>query len=597
MSSRTILLLTAALACLLLCAPARAEEPANAISLRTEKVIVFKDGYCLVIKRGRAVTNGDGEIFTEDVPDAAVLGSFWAIPAEGRIINMVAGLHDTTETAEKEVRCSNTLEILLANLGTACEVELHDKTLLTGTIYEVLAQQTVQPLTDPLRGMFGMQPLGLRHVAARSFVPRTETVTGVSGSHFILRTASGDVVLPVAQVRKLQIQEMKTTLKRTVTTKKQSKRLRFRFAEAGVEREIRVMYFRPGVRWIPTYRVHLDPDEEKKTAEISLQAEILNEAEDFEDVPFHIVVGVPNFRFRTLPSPLILEHTLRNALHQAAPQLMAQGRHSMSNALYSQRSAEFRRSAAGGSSPAPGAQVELPGGLSAAGAQDLFVYKLPRLTLKRGERTAVPVFTAQTTYRDVYTWDLHLKRKDIESAPSGSGSPSPLVLSKNEIWHQIHLVNNTGLPWTTGAALILLGDQPLAQELLTYTSPKDEVRIPITVSVDTRGSVVESEIGRKVAALKWSGYKYARIDKQAILDLCNNKSVGIDVEVTFHLGGKVTEASDEGTITLGAFDSGDWEHYRGSPAVNNSSTVRWEFSLDPGETVKPTALFHYFARH
>ena len=71
MSIRTIAAFAAVLTCLLSSAPARAESPENALSLKTEKVIVFKDGYCLVIKRGRAVTNEDGEIFTEQVPDAA----------------------------------------------------------------------------------------------------------------------------------------------------------------------------------------------------------------------------------------------------------------------------------------------------------------------------------------------------------------------------------------------------------------------------------------------------------------------------------------------------------------------------------------------
>jgi hypothetical protein len=40
------------------------------------------------------------------------------------------------------------------------------------------------------------------------------------------------------------------------------------------------MYFRPGIRWIPTYRVSLNDQKDKKTATVSLQAELLNEAED-----------------------------------------------------------------------------------------------------------------------------------------------------------------------------------------------------------------------------------------------------------------------------------------------------------------------------
>ena len=61
------------------------------------------------------------------------------------------------------------------------------------------------------------------------------------------------------------------------------------------------------------------------------------------------------------------------------------------------------------------------------------------------------------------------------------------------------------------------GNQPLAQELLTYTSPKRAVRVPVTVSVDTRGTFEENETSRQPKALRWDGYDYFKIDKQAVV--------------------------------------------------------------------------------
>jgi len=238
-----------------------------------------------------------------------------------------------------------------------------------------------------------------------------------------------------------------------------------------------MMYFRPGFRWIPTYRINL-PGEEAghQKATLSLQAEILNEAETLRGVPVDLVVGVPNFRFRTLPSPLCLESTLRNALQRAEPQLMGQ-QVMLSNALFSQRSGEVRYSAPR-AAPAGSAMPDLPESLTTASAHDLFLYHLPPITLARGERRSVPIFTTDVTVHDVYTWDLNLKRQDIAMAPSGSGAVSPLVLSENRIWHQIDLINSTDVPWTTGAAMIMQGVQPLGQELLTYTPRNGTVRFP-----------------------------------------------------------------------------------------------------------------------
>ena len=389
---------------------------------------------------------------------------------------------------------------------------------------------------------------------------------------------------------------MKTTLAKTVSTSKKTKRLSLKFDGAERKQVVSIMYFRPGIRWIPTYRVSLSDDEENKTAAISLQAELLNEAEDLDGVPVDIVVGVPNFRFRGTPSPLVLEATLRNALAEAAPVLMGNSSNALSNAMYSQRSGEFRREQAQANAAEQGV-VDLPGELTAAGAQDLFVYNLPALTLGKGDRIAVPIFSTDVPYRDIYTWDVHLTKHDNDAAPSGSGMNSPLTLSKNEVWHQILLTNNTNVPWTTGAAMIMQGNQPLAQELLTYTPPKDEVRVPVTVSVDTRGSLTEKEIGRELKSLQWDGRNYARINKEMKLDLCNNKPVAIEAEITLRLGGKVDTASDDGQVTLGAFNAADWVQYNGHPAVNNSSTVTWKVKLKPGDNFEPIVTYHHFTRH
>jgi hypothetical protein len=606
------LLLGFAVVCLFQHSIRGGERESAELALKTERVIVFKDGYSLIIKRGTATTDQHGEVFTEEVPDAAALGSFWAVPDEGRLISMVAGWKAHTDSTDKQVPCTQMIEILLANKGKQAKVEVRDK-LLSGTILDVpVVRATVA--APPAPPVFASAALSmatarpaLSHFAAPMVAgssPGVETsVSSIGGEYFVLRTEDGDMFLPVGQITGITIKDMKTEIPRTFTQSKKTKRLSFRFEAANKKQLLSIMYFRPGVRWIPTYRVALDDNPKEKRATVALQAELLNEAEDIGDAPIDLVVGVPNFRFRGTPSPLVLEATLRNALAEAAPNLMGNSSSQLSNAMYSQRSGEFRREQAEANA-VPEGVVNLPGELTAAGAQDLFVYSLPKLTLNKGERMAVPIFTAEVPYRDLYTWDVRVQKADNDAAPdnanpapTGSSAHSPLALSTNEIWHQIVLTNNTRLPWTTGAVMIVQGNQPLAQELLTYTPPKDDVRVPLTVSVDTRGSLTERETGRDLNGLKWDGYNYARIDKQLRLDLCNNKPVAIETEITMRLGGKVDEASDEGKILIGGFNQADWTQYHGHPAVNNSSTVDWKTRLEPGANFEPTVNYHHFTRH
>ena len=400
-------------------------------------------------------------MFTDEVPDAAVLGSFWAVPQEGRLISMLAGWKSTKDSDDKQMPCTQLIEILLANKGTRAKVELQDKSLYSGVIQEVLVDKTDAPVPPSQLELLDLaalsstaKPKGAlmssRVSPVTAAVPASEhTLTAISGSNFVLRTDEGDILLPVGQVRSIMVKDMKTTIAKTLTTSKKTKRLSFKFEGAEKKQTVSIMYFRPGIRWIPTYRVSLDDQKDKKTAAISLQAELLNEAEDLNDVPVDIVVGVPNFRFRGTPSPLVLEATLRNALAEAAPDLMGNSSNSLSNAMYSQRSSEFRRDQAQ-ANPAAEGVVNLPNELTAGGAQDLFVYNLPKLTLGKSERMAVPIFSTEVPYRDLYTWDVHITKHDNDAAPSGSGTKSPLTLAKNEVWHQIVLTNSTKPPWHLG---------------------------------------------------------------------------------------------------------------------------------------------------
>jgi hypothetical protein len=584
--------------------PKPAEEAKRApdeLALTTERVIVFKDGYCLVVKRGVATANATGEVYTEAVPDAAVLGSFWAVPTKDRLISMDAGVVTTIDKTAKKAPCIDHLALIKANQGKACTVILNDneKTTYFGTILSVLATETEQPAlaADPSTTMERFSVYASRMPESwPQPTPGVSTVTTLSGSIFVLRTEAGDVALPVTQVRTLTIKEMALSADRMETTTKTTKRLTFRFEKGGQEKDILLMYFTPGLRWIPTYRVELAAeDAAKKEARIALQAELLNEVEDLDGVPVDIVVGVPNFRFKDVISPFSLETGMRNALQQAAPQLMSQfSNGQVSNAYFRNDQGESQRP--GGLAANPNA-LQLPPELTSAGAQDLFVYHLPKLKLKKGHRAAVPIFEAVAPYREVYTWNVRVQRHDIETAPSGQGVASPLVLAQNQVWHQLELENTTQVPWTTGSAMVLQGQQPLAQELLTYTAPGDGVRIPLTVSVDTRGTFTEKETGRDLKALRFNNSDYVRISKEASLTLTNRKKTAIPVEITCQIGGAADEVTHDGKVMLLPFDGADWKDYRSHPAVNNHSVLTWRVQIEPGKAFTPTIKYHYFASY
>jgi hypothetical protein len=460
---------------LLLVPSAHAEISSTPVlDVSTEQVIIFKDGYCMFVKKAVGTTDAAARAVIEDIPDAMVLGSFWVVPDTGTLTSVVARQHIVPRGARQET----------------------EKTLL----------------------------------------------------------------------------------------------LEFGSEIAGREVGVRLLYFGPGIRWIPTYRIELAEDD---AARMVMQAEILNEAEDLSGVDAALVVGVPNFRFKDVVSPMSLEATLRNTLQQAAPQLMSQ---SMSNVLLSQQVADVRPMA-GGTEPSTGANVPaIPSELAGGGSQDLFLYRVPALMLRAGERAAIPLVSARVPFRHIYTWDVRLTRSGTEAVPGRGKHASPVRLLKNEVWHQIEVSNDTDVPWTTGAALIMDGYLPVAQELLTYTSIGAKCQIPVTVAVDVRGTYEEEEIGRDVKAIHFDGRDYVKISKKGTLQVTNHKNEPIALLVSCEFGGNATKASDGGDITVSDFAHGDWTDFRGSSALTGHTTITWNLNLKPGETKEVSCEYYYYTR-
>jgi len=80
------------------------------------------------------------------------------------------------------------------------------------------------------------------------------------------------------------------------------------------------------------------------------------------------------------------------------------------------------------------------------------------------------------------------------------------------------------------------------------------------------------------------------------LTLTNYKAEAIEAVVTCAFGGHCESATDKGEITLTDFQRDDWRNYRGHPAVNQHSTVRWTARVKKGETKTFTVTYYYFAR-
>lgn len=566
----------------------------TALDFATERVVVFKDGHGLFVKTASGLADADGRLYTDDVPAAAVLGTFWATAVGDRIVGMEAQWVEQTRCTEQETDCLSTLDLLRANQGKRLSLRMVYGETVTGTLVDVL-EVPAEPvkLGDPASaGAVGGRG---RALAA----PRRSAAMPGGGTLAIMQTLAGMEVVVIASIRTITGDDLVSRMTRRTEFTQRNKRLWFDLGAeaAGREVTIRLLYFTPGIRWIPTYRLGGDLDDD---GQLALQGEILNEVEDIQDAVLDLVVGVPNFRYTGTVSPLSLERVMVDALQQSAPGLM--GRH-MSNASFAQRAGEWRgrthqaQPAAAGDSAAAALAAEI----TAVGEQDLFVYSIEEFSLAKGDRATVSLWQSSIPLRHLYTMDVRAVRDwrtgamtMSRIAPGQSNNPSPLRLADNTVWHQLELVNSTGVPWTTGPVMLLRNYLPLGQELLTYTPRGARTLLPVTVAVDVRGTYAEQEINREAKALYWNNHQWARIRKEGTITLTNYRDEPIRMLVTVSTGGKTESASDDATISINATRSADF--HGGHAAVNNHSEVTWELNLEAGASRTLTYIFSYYVR-
>lgn len=550
-------------------AAAFAGEPAGQLELATKRVVIFKDGHALVVKEGSGRAGPDGTLTTDQGPTQAVLGTFWIFDLDNSpLASMNVERRSKQERRGSRGTCRSVIEVVKANLGKTARISREKGEELEGKLLRVLESPPAPAGERPeaAAGYYG--PWSARPFPAPAM--EGDGWRPYEGELFVLRTGQGDVLLAASEVKSLRVPDMAVEVEREEVREVAANRLTLRFADGKPDKahNVRLLYFRPGLRWVPAYRIGLGDGAQ---AEIALQAEVLNEAEDIRGAPVDFVVGMPTFRYKDTVSPLVLERALRRVLEEVAPALDNQlmGQQAFSN-VYQGRSRRLAPSPAGEA-------IDFDLAEKAMGAnevQDLFFYSTPALTLPRGQRAAVSLFKAQVPVRHVYTWEPRLPY-GVQAARAGG---SPLRTERNEVWHQIALQNRTPVPWTTGPAMVLDQGRPVGQDLLTFTPPNAEVFLPVTAAVSVRGTVDEIEEGRERRAEKWQGSYFSRLTNRATFKVTNALKAPIHLVLKAGVGGRAIKATKPGQIAVRGHDPSD-----GVEGLNPHSEVTFALDLRPGE--------------
>jgi len=244
--------------------------------------------------------------------------------------------------------------------------------------------------------------------------------------------------------------------------------------------------------------------------------------------------------------------------------------------------------------------------------EDLFVFNVQHVTLKRGERMVLPVTEFTLDYHDVFTLDLPFGPPPEIRGNLNSEQQRELARLFNapKVLHKLRLANTSKYPLTTAPALLIRQGKVLAQGLMTYTAAGSTVELPVTTAVDVQVKKSDLETKRTPNALQENGTSYSRIDLAGKVTLTSNRSRATEIEITRYVLGTADRAEHDGKIEkINAFETGEylatadlpswWSWYNWPSwwsSFNGIGRISWKVTLEPDKALELTYDWHYFWR-
>jgi hypothetical protein len=556
--------------------------------LPIKEITVFKDGHAFVAHEGEMPTDEHGRVIMDYLP-TPVVGTFWPYSAEqgARLVSVVA----SQKRVLIERTALNLRELLEANLGAEAIITETGGSHYAATILALPARSAEeQAATSP--------PNSGEHLPEK-------------GNLILLKIAEGVKVIAIDRIQEVTF----THAHKAAAPSEEFRNLLYLNLDWGQAKPSRtakvgLFYLQKGVRWIPSYKVELDGN---GNAAVKLQATLINELADLDDASVNLVVGVPTFAFKDTIDPIALQQNLAQlsqyfqsgTVARNSP-LVAQ----FSNAIMTQQiqsPGPDYGALAGGAGGALGPEIG-----EAEKSEDLFVFTVPHVSLKRGERMVLPVAEFTLPCKDVFTLDLPFGPPPDLRANLSSEQQRELarLFSSPKVMHKVRLANNSKYPLTTAPALTIRAGRVLAQGMMTYTATGASLDLPITTAVDFQVKKSDVETKRTPNAIEENGTRYSRVDLAGTITISSHHAQPAEIEVTRYVLGAADTAEGSGKVEqINAFENSDyftvgeypyWWNWYGWPSwwgyLNGIGRITWHLTIQPSQTQELDYSWHYFWR-
>lgn len=556
-----------------------AEEAATS-QLPIHEITVFKDGHAFIQHSGTMPVGETGEIVMDYLP-APVLGTFWPYADDENVT--LRSVVSATRKVEIERTALSIREMIEANIGARVIIRQGE------TTHEVTLEGIPKRTTEELESYAG--PAASPQLPVKSDMVLVRTTEGVRTVPF---SSISDITFLDKQRAKLNVEEFRDRLTLGLSWKDKPES----------EAHVGMIYLQRGIRWIPNYSVSID---DSGKAVLKLEATLINELIDLDDVTANLVIGVPSFAFKDSVDPISLRENV--AQLSSSFRNNSQTALGLSNAIMTQQAMpmmDYDNVQPGGGGPL-NLGPELAG---SAKSEDLYIFTIDHISLRKGERMVVPIAQYDLSYTDIYALDIpivppmemlrNLSQSDRMNLLRTSFSPT--------VMHKIRIQNKSENPFTTAPVMILKNDRIIAQGMMKYTPIGGHADIELTTAVDINVKKSDNETQRTANAVLWNGDQYTRIDLAGTISLKNYKNEPVTVEITRHVLGNLNTVGEDGAKEmvnpledksyLPDDQSMDWWYRYSWPwwwyRFNGIGRASWISTLEPGGEIEHTYTWHYF---
>jgi hypothetical protein len=562
------------------------EMPATTTPARVTRVAIFKNGYGFVF---RQVAVRGGTTVRIDGAPRAVLGTLWAYPVEGDVT--VRGFRAVEGKGEEESDCAALPDLLRSSVGK--HVRLSRSTERGAQSYVGVVE---------------------RAVGADLFLLRTETSACTEGEGAACAetaAASADGGLLAFSAGQFDSVVFLDAPPEECSTEVDRTQLVIDVAGSG-DGIIEYTALEEGLKWVPEYRIERTGDDAVK---VTLQGALVNDVVDLEDAAIDLVVGVPHYWMTGTLSPLVIEGALQDVVASSyyPPAGRWANREWNSNVMQTQLAMPYDNQQSSG-----GGTVEADlGGVGTAEADELSLYRVEHVTLGKGERALVRVFSVDVGVEDIYKWEIGGTEAEAATLlqQAAGGDPTALErVSRQRVWHHLRIANRSDQPWTTGPAVYFADGNVVAQDRITYTPAGANVDLRLTMATDVLVSWDDTEDRRDRAAREIDDVYWDLINGHGELSIRSHEDDPIELIVVRRMMGTISGPSDNGTVDTEPGGSSGWSPYLmgssdpyagdygyayydwNSTRVNSPVSCEWRFTLRPDQEKKLTYQFKYYTR-